>query len=212
MDNKRNICKTKKDYNSLMKQALSSDMYNSESGTAFTHWRMSGVQMNYTKLVKLGNSGARKEIIEKQNFVDKTSDTRYIYRAMQIALDTFADICIFYTRQALQLAQKSHGVTAFLNSVLKPPIDMQAGAVQNMKFSKEMFTDYRDKLEILLHTYWQKGGSQAMITVIGRGDLEAAMEHPELYQNLIVRVGGFSERFVNLPRHTQFEILSRTLY
>jgi len=108
-------------------------------------------------------------------------------------------------------ADKS-GVTAFLNSVVKPATDIHAGAVQNMMFSKEMFAEYRGKLEILLSTYWQKGGAQAMLTVVGRGDLEAAMEHPELYQNLIVRVGGFSERFVNLPRHTQLEILSRTLY
>jgi len=105
-----------------------------------------------------------------------------------------------------------NGVTAFLNSIVKPATDIHAGAVQNMKFSKELFADYRDKLEILLSTYWQKGGAQAMLTVVGRGDLEAAMEHPELFQNLIVRVGGFSERFVNLPRHTQLEILSRTLY
>lgn len=108
-------------------------------------------------------------------------------------------------------ADKS-GVTAFLNSVVKPRTDIHAGAVQNMKFSKELFDIYRDKLETLLSTYWQKGGAQAMITCVNRGDLEAAMEHPELYQNLIVRVGGFSERFVNLPRHTQLEILSRTLY
>jgi pyruvate-formate lyase len=108
-------------------------------------------------------------------------------------------------------ADKS-GVTAFLNSIARPRTDIHAGAVQNMKFSKEMFSQYRDKLEILLATYWKKGGAQAMLTVLSRGDLEAAMEHPELYQNLIVRVGGFSERFVNLPRHTQLEILSRTLY
>ncbi len=108
-------------------------------------------------------------------------------------------------------ADKS-GVTAFLNSIVKPATDIHAGAVQNMKFSKELFSTYRDKLEILLATYWQKGGAQAMITCVSRGDLEAAMEHPELYQNLIVRVGGFSERFVNLPRNTQLEILSRTLY
>jgi pyruvate-formate lyase len=105
-----------------------------------------------------------------------------------------------------------NGVTAFLNSIIKPDTKIHAGAVQNMKLSKEMFSMYRDKLEILLATYWQQGGAQAMLTVVSRGDLEAAMEHPELYQNLIVRVGGFSERFVNLPRHTQLEILSRTLY
>ena len=107
-------------------------------------------------------------------------------------------------------ADKS-GTTAFLNSIAKPATDIHAGAVQNMKFSKELFNEHRVQLENLLLSYWQKGGSQAMITVLGRDDLEAAMIHPELYQNLIVRVGGFSERFVNLPRHTQLEVLSRTL-
>ena len=75
-----------------------------------------------------------------------------------------------------------------------------------------MFTKYREKLEILLKTYWEKGGTQAMLTVIGREDLENAMENPEEYQHLVVRVGGFAERFVDLPRETQQEILERTLY
>ena len=45
-----------------------------------------------------------------------------------------------------------------------------------------------------------------------RMDDEEATRHPDKYANLIVRVGGFSERFVNLPPDTQQEILSRTLY
>jgi len=105
-----------------------------------------------------------------------------------------------------------NGLTAFLNSVVKPSSAIHAGYVQNMKFSREMFTDYRVKFEMLMSTYWEKGGTQAMLTVIGRKDLEEALIHPELYQNLIVRVGGFSERFVNLPKLTQLELLSRTLY
>jgi pyruvate-formate lyase len=105
-----------------------------------------------------------------------------------------------------------NGVTAFLNSIVKPDPTIHAGAVQNMKFSREMFTKYRNKLEILLKTYWEKGGTQAMLTVIGREDLENAMENPEKYQHLVVRVGGFAERFVDLPRETQQEILERTLY
>ncbi len=107
-------------------------------------------------------------------------------------------------------ADKS-GTTAFLNSIAKPATDIHAGAVQNMKFSKELLNEHRKELEALLDTYWKKGGAQAMLTVLGHDDLEAAMSHPELYQNLIVRVGGFSERFVNLPLHTQLEVLSRTL-
>jgi len=50
-----------------------------------------------------------------------------------------------------------------------------------------------------------------MINVVGKTELQDAMLHPEKYQNLIVRVGGFSERFINLPRETQLEVLSRTL-
>lgn len=103
------------------------------------------------------------------------------------------------------------GITSFLNSLVKPATQIHAGAVQNMKFSKEMLTKNRSMFEILMATYFENGGAQAMLTVIGRGDLEAAMERPQDFQNLIVRVGGFSERFVNLPRHTQLEVLSRTL-
>lgn len=105
-----------------------------------------------------------------------------------------------------------NGATAFLNSMLKPDTAIHAGAVQNMKFSKDMFTRYRPKMEALLATYFDMGGAQGMLTVVERGELEYAMIHPELYPNLLVRVGGFSERFVSLPRHTQLEILSRTLH
>ena len=81
-----------------------------------------------------------------------------------------------------------------------------------MKFSRDMFLRHRKKLEDLLQTYFRIGGSQAMLSVVDRGQLEEAMKYPERHQNLIIRVGGFSERFVNLPPGTQREILSRTLY
>jgi pyruvate-formate lyase len=105
-----------------------------------------------------------------------------------------------------------NGVTAFLNSIVKPDTKIHAGAVQNMKFSKEMFTVYRPKTEALLKTYWEKGGAQCMINCLGREDLENAMKYPEKYANLIVRVGGFCARFVELPKEVQLEILSRTLH
>ena len=60
--------------------------------------------------------------------------------------------------------------------------------------------------------YFDQGGTQAMITVVSRGDLEAAMRDPDSYRHLFVRVGGFSARFVDLSRDVQLEILQRTLY
>lgn len=103
------------------------------------------------------------------------------------------------------------GVTAFLNSLVKLDNTLHAGAVQNMKFTKEMFGLYRDKTQALLRVYFQKG-QQAMLNILDRGALEDAMVRPELYPNLIVRVGGFAARFVELDRKVQEEIVSRTLY
>jgi len=104
------------------------------------------------------------------------------------------------------------GVTAFLNSIVKPDPSLHAGYVHNMKFSRAMFGPDRPKLEALLDTYWANGGTQAMITVVSRGDLEAALQEPEKYANLIVRVGGYSARFVELPHAVQQDLLKRTLY
>jgi len=104
------------------------------------------------------------------------------------------------------------GVTALLNSLVKLDTHVHAGAVQNMRFSREMFTTLRPKLEGLLNTYFRRGGAQSMITVLSRGDLEAALKEPEKYRNLVVRVGGFSARFVDLQPVVQQELIRRTLY
>lgn len=108
--------------------------------------------------------------------------------------------------------QDKKGVTAMLNSLVKLDPTIHAGAVQNMKFSPAVFTTQREKFRALLDTYFASGGTQAMITVVNRGDLEQAMIEPEKYQHIFVRVGGFSARFVDLARDVQLEILSRTLY
>ena len=105
------------------------------------------------------------------------------------------------------------GMTAFLNSLLKARTDNNTGIVQNIKFSKETFHSLREKVvKPMLKAYFDNGGSQAMVTVVGREDLENAMLCPEKYSNLIVRVGGFSARYVELDRDVQIEILNRTEY
>lgn len=105
-----------------------------------------------------------------------------------------------------------NGITAMLNSVVKPDPGIHAGMVQNLKFSKSLFRENRSMADALLKTYFEKGGTQAMINVLGREDLEMALLEPEKYTNLIVRVGGYSAKFVELPKDIQQEILSRTLY
>lgn len=104
------------------------------------------------------------------------------------------------------------GITAFLNSLAKLDPTCHAGAVQNMKFSRELFIRERPKLEAVLRGYWRQGGTQAMITVVSPEDLAAAMEEPEKWGHLMVRVGGFSARFIDLPRGAQEEVLHRTCH
>jgi pyruvate-formate lyase len=105
-----------------------------------------------------------------------------------------------------------NGITALINSLVKPSQNNHAGTVQNMRFGRDFFTTNRPKFEFLLDTYFKKGGPQAMITVINRGDLESALVEPEKHQDLFVRIGGFSSRYIDLPRDVQLEILSRVTY
>ncbi len=104
------------------------------------------------------------------------------------------------------------GSTAMLNSLLTVPSNHHAGTVQNMKFSRELYHRSPEKIRALLDGYFAAGGTQAMITVVGRRDLEQALVHPEQYRSLLVRVGGFSARFVELEPAIQQEVLSRTIY
>ena len=104
------------------------------------------------------------------------------------------------------------GLTALLNSMSKLDAGLHAGVVHNVKLSRGLAQSRRAEVSALFRAYFASGGTQAMITVTDRGELERAMEEPEKYANLIVRVGGYSERFVNLPREIQQEIIRRTLY
>lgn len=104
-----------------------------------------------------------------------------------------------------------NGPTAMLNSLVRLKTDIHAGSVQNMKFSRSLFSHKMDQIKALLRTYFKKGGGQIMISVVSRGELEDAYVNPEKYPNLLVRVGGFSARFVNLDKDVQREVISRTL-
>lgn len=104
------------------------------------------------------------------------------------------------------------GITAYLNSISRPDPDIHAGCVQNLKLSPGLFREHFDKLKALLRTWFKRGGTQLMINVVKKEDLLRALDHPEEFPNLIVRVGGFSARFIELDRDVQLEIINRTSY
>ena len=104
------------------------------------------------------------------------------------------------------------GVTTTINSVTKPDYTKVAcGTVINQKFSPSMFEDgKRQKLLALVKTYFKKGGQELQINATSKEVLKDAMEHPEAYKNLVVRVSGFSAYYVTLDKGVQLDILHRT--
>ena len=106
----------------------------------------------------------------------------------------------------------TRGVTSTLLSVSKPDYTRCAcGTVVNQKFSPSAFEDgKREKLLSLIRVYFKRGGQEIQINSTSREVLIDAMEHPEKYPSLVVRVSGFSAIYVTLAREVQEDILSRT--
>ena len=105
-----------------------------------------------------------------------------------------------------------NGLPAMLRSLASTRMDLTAGTAQNLKLSRTLFTKHRDAVEDLIWTAFDLGILSLNISVMDQGEMEDAMIHPELHQNLFVRVGGFSARFVNLDPGTQADMLARALY
>ncbi|MHC4389518.1 MAG: glycine radical domain-containing protein, partial [Planctomycetota bacterium] len=58
--------------------------------------------------------------------------------------------------------------------------------------------------------YFELGGHHVQFNVIDAETLRKAQEKPEQHRDLIVRVAGYSDYFVNIGRDLQDEIISRT--
>lgn len=106
----------------------------------------------------------------------------------------------------------SSGLTAVLNSIAKLPAKMAAGStsaiieVDPMLFEKDKI----DQMVIMLKTAFQKGVGQIQFNVTNAETLKKAQADPEKYQNLAVRVSGFSQRFCLLDKKLQDHIIART--
>jgi formate C-acetyltransferase len=105
-----------------------------------------------------------------------------------------------------------NGPTAVIKSLSKMDQLKSGGTLLNQRFLPSVLATEQDldKLGGLIRTYFSLGGHHIQFNVVDTKTLRAAQAHPDEYRNLLVRVAGYSDYFVDLDREHQEEIISRT--
>jgi len=110
-----------------------------------------------------------------------------------------------------------NGAIASLSSVAKISYEDAQDGVSNT-FSivpQSLGSNEEEKVENLvsmINGYFAKGAHHLNVNVMNREMLEDAMEHPENYPQLTVRVSGYAVHFVQLSREHQLELISRSFH
>ncbi|WP_406564919.1 formate C-acetyltransferase [Bacillus alkalisoli] len=109
------------------------------------------------------------------------------------------------------------GALASLNSVAKLPYQHAMDGISNTfsivpkALGKEADTRVCN-LVAILDGYAEKKGHHLNINVFDRYTLLDAMEHPELYPQLTIRVSGYAVNFIKLTREQQLDVINRTFH
>ncbi|MFD8339828.1 formate C-acetyltransferase [Streptomyces solisilvae] len=110
-----------------------------------------------------------------------------------------------------------HGVAASALSVAKLPYEQARDGISlTTTITPEGLghdpAERAAHLAGILDAYMRSGGFHMNVNVLDRATLEDAMEHPEKYPELTIRVSGYAVNFVRLTREQQLDVISRTFH
>ncbi len=105
------------------------------------------------------------------------------------------------------------GPTALLKSALRyNHLDSGSGFLLQVKFDKKLFNTEKGMNSFinLAKAYFAGGGQNFTVNVVSQEELLDAKKNPNAHRDLIVRVGGYSDYFVNLEEGLQDNIIARS--
>jgi formate C-acetyltransferase len=110
-----------------------------------------------------------------------------------------------------------HGIVASALSVAKLPYDCARDGISlTSTITPEGLghdpAERAGNLVGILDAYTAAGGFHMNVNVLDRATLQDAMEHPENYPDLTIRVSGYAVNFVRLTREQQLDVISRTFH
>ena len=111
----------------------------------------------------------------------------------------------------------TNGALAVMNSVAKLPFESAEDGI-SYTFSITPETLGKDEnqrvtnLVNMLDGYFAQTGHHINVNVFDRKLLEDAMEHPEKYPQLTIRVSGYAVKFTSLTREQQLDVINRTIH
>ncbi len=110
-----------------------------------------------------------------------------------------------------------NGALAVMNSVAKLPFESAEDGI-SYTFSitpKTLGKTEEDRVQNLVNMldgYFSQTGHHINVNVFDRSLLEDAMEHPEKYPQLTIRVSGYAVNFTKLTREQQLDVINRTIH
>ncbi len=106
-----------------------------------------------------------------------------------------------------------NGPTAVIKSTAKIDHSRTGGTLLNQKFLPSIFESDEniDKILQLVRSYFKLDGHHIQFNVVDEKTLRDAQAHPDKHTNLIVRVAGYSDYFVDIGKELQDEIIARTV-
>jgi formate C-acetyltransferase len=110
----------------------------------------------------------------------------------------------------------SHGIHAAAASVAKIPYrDAPTASRSRLAGPGGPRTRAEDRIANLtgvLDAFFGATGFHMNVNVLNRDTLMDAMEHPEKYPSLTIRVSGYAVNFVRLTREQQMDVINRTFH